>query len=44
MFKVQFKSWHVDVAKLHDLLTQATVDRASVIPGVVVVHNEKGMF
>jgi len=32
------------MAKLHDLLTWLAIDRASVILGVVVVHNEEGVF
>ncbi len=44
VFKVQLKSWHVDMAKLYDLPTQPAIDRANVIPRVVVVHNEEGMF
>jgi hypothetical protein len=42
--KVQLESWHVAMAKLHDLLAQPTIDRTSVILCVVVVHNEKGIF
>ncbi len=42
--KVQFESWHANVAKLHDLPTPPIIDRASVIPRVMVMHNEKGMF
>jgi hypothetical protein len=42
--KVQPKSWHVVVAKLHDLPTQLAMDWANVILGVVVVHNEEGIF
>jgi hypothetical protein len=42
--KVQPKSWHVAMAKLHDLLAWPTIDWANVILGVVVVHNEEGMF
>ncbi len=41
--KVQPKSWHVVMAKLHDLSTQLTIDQANVILRVVVVHNAKGM-
>ncbi len=41
--KVQPKSWHVAMAKLHNLLTWLTIDRANVIPRVVVMHNEEGM-
>jgi hypothetical protein len=32
------------VAKFHDFPTHLTIDQASVIHGVVIVHNEKGMF
>jgi hypothetical protein len=31
------------MAKLHDLLAQLAIDQASVIHGVVVVHNEEGV-
>jgi hypothetical protein len=41
--KVQLESWHVAMAKLHDLLARLAINRASVILGVVVVHNEEGM-
>ncbi len=40
MSKVQPESWHVAMVKLHDLPTQLAIDQASVIFGVVVVHNE----
>jgi hypothetical protein len=40
--KVQLESWHVTMAKLHNLLTRPTIDQANVIPRVVVVHNEEG--
>ncbi len=43
MFKVQPKSWHVIMAKLHDLPTWPTIDRTNIIPRVVVVHNEEGV-
>jgi len=43
VLKVQLESWHVVMAKLHDLLAWRTIDRASVILRVVVVHNEEGM-
>ncbi len=42
--KVQSKSWHATVAKLHDLLTWLTIDQAKVILGVMVVHNEEGVY
>ncbi len=42
--KVQPKSWHAVVAKLHDLLMWPTIDRAIVIPSVVVLHKEEGIF
>ncbi len=42
--KVQPESWHATMAKLHDLLAQLAIDRANVILGVVVEHNEEGMF
>ncbi len=32
------------VAKLHDLLALLAINRPSVIPGVVNVHNEEGVF
>jgi len=32
------------MAKLHDLLAQLAIDRANVILGVVVVHNEERIF
>jgi hypothetical protein len=44
VFKVQLESWHVIVAKLHDLPMWPTIDQTNVIPSVVFVHNEKGMF
>ncbi len=42
--KVLRKSWHAIMAKPHDLLVRPTIDRANVIPGVVIMHNEEGMF
>ncbi len=42
--KVQLESWHAAIAKLHDLLAWPTIDRTSVIPHVVVVHNEERVF
>jgi hypothetical protein len=43
--RVRLESWHAIVAKLHDLLTWPTIDRiANVILGVMVVHDEEGMF
>jgi hypothetical protein len=44
MSKVQPKSQHVVVAKLHDLPTHIAIDRGNVILGVVVVDNEEGIF
>jgi hypothetical protein len=44
VFKVQLESWHVVVAKLHDLPTWPTIDQSNVIPRVLFVHNEKGFF
>jgi hypothetical protein len=41
--KVQPKSGHVAMAKLHDLPTRPIIDQTNVIPRVVVVHNEKGV-
>ncbi len=43
VYKVQPKCWHVAMAKLHDLPAQPAIDQTSVIPKVVVVHNEEGM-
>ncbi len=31
--KVQLESWHVAMAKLHDLPTWLVIDRTNVIPG-----------
>jgi hypothetical protein len=42
--KVQPKSWHAVGAKFHDLLMWTTIDRAIVIPSVVVLHKEEGIF
>ncbi len=39
--KVQPESWHVAMAKLHNLLTQLTIDQTNVIPRVVIMHNEE---
>jgi hypothetical protein len=39
--KVQPKSWHVAMPKLHDIPTQPTIDQANVILKVMVVHNEE---
>jgi hypothetical protein len=39
--KVQPKSWHAFEPKLHDLPMQLSIDWTSVIPNVVVIHNEK---
>jgi hypothetical protein len=41
--KAQLESWHVAMAKLHDLPTQLVINQTNVILGVVVVHNEEGM-
>jgi hypothetical protein len=41
--KVQLKSWHALVVKLHDLPMRPTIDRAGVIHGVVCLHYE-GFF
>ncbi len=41
--KVQLEFWHVAMAKLHNLLTWPTIDRANVIHGFMVVHNEEGV-
>ncbi len=38
--KVQPKSWHVAMTKLHDLLARPTIDQTNVLFRVVVVHNE----
>ncbi len=32
------------MVKLHDLPTQPTIDQSNVIIGVMVVHNEEGVF
>jgi hypothetical protein len=43
--KVQLEFWHVAMAKLHDLLAWLIIDQiANVILGVMVVHDEEGMF
>ncbi len=42
--KVLLESWHAIMAKPHDLLVRPIIDRANVIPGVVIMHNEEGMF
>ncbi len=44
VFKVQLESWHAVVAKLHDLPTWPTIDQTNVIPSVVFMHNEEGIF
>jgi hypothetical protein len=36
--------WHATITKLHELLAQPSVNRASKLPSVVVVHNEDGIF
>jgi hypothetical protein len=41
--KVQPKSWHVVMAKVHDLPTWLAIYRANVIPRVMVVHIEEGV-
>jgi hypothetical protein len=41
--KVQLESYHLVMAKLHDLFARPTIDRANVIPRVVVMHNEEGV-
>jgi len=41
--KVQPKSWHVAIAKLHDLPTWPAIERTNVIPRAVVTHNEEGV-
>jgi len=40
VFKVE--SWHVTMAKLHNLLMCHAINRALVVHGVVVVCNEEG--
>jgi hypothetical protein len=42
--KVQPKSWHATMAKLHDIQAQFAFNQTNVIHGVVVVHNEEEMF
>jgi len=42
--KVQLESWHAIMAKPHDLLVWPTIDWTNVIHGVVIMHNEEGMF
>ncbi len=41
--KVQLESWHVVMAKLHDLPAWLTIDQTNVIPRVLVMHNEEGV-
>jgi len=41
--KVQPRSWHVAIAKLHDLPTWPAIERTNVIPRAVVTHNEEGV-
>ncbi len=41
--KIQLEFWHAVMAKFHDLLARLAIDQATIILGVVVVHNEEGM-
>jgi len=41
---VQPKSWHVATTKLHELQMQPTINQVNVVPDVMVVHNEEGVF
>jgi len=36
--------WHANVAKLQQFLAHQTINMACVVPSVVVVCNEKGVF
>jgi len=38
--KVQLKSWHVAMTKLHDLLARPSIDQTNVLFRVLVVYNE----
>jgi hypothetical protein len=42
--KVQLEYWHVTMAKLHDLQARLAIDQTNVIPKVIIVDNEKGVF
>jgi hypothetical protein len=44
MSKVQPESWHVIVAKFHDLPTWPAINRTSFILGVMIVNNEEIVF
>ncbi len=44
VLKVQPESWHAIVAKLHDLPMWPIINQANIIPSVVFVHNEEGLF
>lgn len=38
------KAWHANVAKFDDLIAWLAINQVNVIPNVMVVHNEKGIF
>jgi len=38
------KAWHVTITKFQNLLIRQTINRAMVVPNVVVVYNEEGFF
>jgi hypothetical protein len=38
------QSWHATKDKFHDLPTYPTINRALVVPNVIVVHNKKKGF
>jgi hypothetical protein len=40
--KVEF--WHVAIAKLHKFPTHPTINRADIVPCVVVMCNKEGIF
>jgi hypothetical protein len=42
--KVQLEYWHATMAKLHDLRARLAIDKTNVIPKVIIVDNEKGVF
>jgi hypothetical protein len=42
--KVHLESWHVVMTKFRDLPMWPTIEQASVVSSVVVMHNEEGVF
>jgi len=42
--KVQLEYWHATMAKLHDFRARLAIDQTNVIPKVIIMDNEKGVF